>query len=150
MTASEKVAYLKGLADGLGVDECTKEGRLMLAMIDVMESLAKDVEDLEANVADIADSIDDIGEDMSYLEDLALAGSEFDDDDFEEDPDDFECDGNCAHCSGCSDEDQAEYEVVCPACGETVTVYEDDLAFGSIPCPVCGEELEFDLEEDDE
>ena len=65
MTASEKVAYLKGLAEGLGIDGETSEGKLMLAMIDVLDSLADDVEDLEATAADLADSIDDIGEDMS-------------------------------------------------------------------------------------
>lgn len=141
MTASEKVAYLKGLAEGLGVKDDTKEGKLMLAMIDVLESLASDVEDLEANTADMADTIDDIGEDMAYLEDLCLGDM---DDEGELD----ECDGECAACGGCDDE--IEYEVTCPQCGEVITVYEEDLEFGSIRCPECDAELEFDFSEDEE
>ena len=141
MTASEKVAYLKGLAEGLGVDGETKEGKLLLAVIDVLDSLAADVEDLEATAAGLADSIDDIGEDMEYLEDLCLA-------DYDEDEDyDDDCGGECDSCCGC---DEPEYEVTCPKCGEVISVYEEDLDFGSIICPECGEELEFDLDEEDE
>lgn len=138
MTASEKAAYLRGLAEGLGIDDGTDEGRLMLAMIDVLESFAHDIEDLEANAASLADAIDDIGDDMAYLEDLCYG-------DEAQEPDG--CDGNCSGCAGCGGE--GEYEVVCPSCGKTVTVYEDDLEFGSIPCPYCDTELEFDLDEDD-
>lgn len=139
MTASEKVAYLKGLAEGLGVDDASKEGKLMLAVIDVLESMAVDAEVLEAKCADLADSIDDIGEDMAYLEDLCLA-----DLDDEYDGEDDECSG----CCGCDDEQ--EYEVTCPQCGEVITLFEDDLDFGSIRCPSCDAELEFDFDEDDE
>ena len=51
-------------------------------------------------------------------------------------------------CCGCDDE--ADYEVTCPQCGEVVPVYEDDLSFGNIICPGCGETLEFDFDETDE
>lgn len=143
MTVSEKVAYLKGLAEGLGIGEDSKEGKLMLAMIDVLDTLASDVEDLEANAADMADSMDDLCEDMAYYEDLIM------DELYGEDED--ECDGDCDSCDedccGCCDE--PEYEVTCPQCGEVVTVYEEDLAFGSILCPICGADLEFDFDEDD-
>ena len=42
MTVSEKVAYLKGLADGLGIKDSTNEGKLMLAVIDVLEAMKVD------------------------------------------------------------------------------------------------------------
>ena len=38
----EKVAYLKGLAEGLGVNADTDQGKLMLAMIDVLEAFAQE------------------------------------------------------------------------------------------------------------
>lgn len=153
MTASEKVAYLKGLAEGLGVSAEDKEGKLTLAMIDVLESLANDVEDLEANTADLADAIDDIGEDMAYLEDMCMGDLEDDyDDDYDDDDNDYDdfgdCDADCSGCPGCSGDDEQEYEVTCPQCGEVITVYESDLDFGSILCPQCGADLEFDLDED--
>ncbi len=140
MTASEKVVYLKGLAEGLGVDEASKEGKILLAIVDVLETLASDIEDLEANSADIADAIDDIGKDLEYLEDLCIGEVEEDDSD--------ECGGDCDCCSGCGEE--SEYEVTCPQCGEVIVLYNEDLEFGSIRCPKCDAELEFDFSEDDE
>ena len=148
MTASEKVAYLKGLAEGLGVDGGTAEGKLMLAVIDVLDSMACDIEDLEANVADMAESIDDLSDDIAYVEDLAIGEAEDEDECDFEDEDDFACSGECAGCSGC-DEEQ-EYEVTCPKCGEVITVYESDLEFGSVLCPKCGSDLEFDIDEEEE
>lgn len=139
MTASEKVAYLKGLAEGLGIKDSTNEGKLMLAVIDVLESMADDIEAVDAHAADLSDCIADINEDMEYLEDLCLA-------DYDEDEDYDEDDDACSGCCGC---DEQEYEVTCPKCGEVVTVYEDDLDFGSIRCPNCDSELEFDLDEED-
>lgn len=147
MTASEKVAYLKGLAEGLGVDDITAEGRLMLAMLDVLDSLACDIEDLEANIADMAEGMDALSDDIAYVEDLALGEDAEDDDDEDEYEGEPSCSGDCSACSGCGDEQ--EYEVTCPKCGEVITVYESDLEFGSILCPVCSSDLEFDIDGDE-
>jgi hypothetical protein len=38
MTTSEKVAYLKGLCEGLGVDSKSKEGKIYTAILDVLSS----------------------------------------------------------------------------------------------------------------
>ncbi len=46
----EKVAYLKGLAEGLGVNDETEQGKLMLAMIDTLEALAKNSEETDERV----------------------------------------------------------------------------------------------------
>ena len=48
MTASEKVAYLKGLAEGLDIDKKSKEGKLF-AHHRHAEELAGDIADLESN-----------------------------------------------------------------------------------------------------
>ena len=136
MTASEKAAYLQKLAEGLSVDETTPEGKLLLAALDVISSMAQDIEDLEANLAELAHSLDEIGEDMAYLEELCCG-------DGEEDGEPSACGGDCSACSGCGGEQ--EYEVVCPECGETVSVLQSDLEFGSMLCPFCDAELEFDL-----
>ena len=48
MTITEKVAYLKGLADGLELDkEPSKEGKLIAKIIDILEDVGLAVEDLE-------------------------------------------------------------------------------------------------------
>ena len=148
MTVSEKVAYLKGLADGLGIKDSTNEGKLMLAVIDVLEAMADDIEAVDAHAKDLSDSISDISEDMEYLEDLCIGDMDDDDEDYDEiDDDDDDADVCTGCCGSCGDEQ--EYEVTCPKCGETITVYEEDLDFGSIRCPKCDDELEFDMSPDD-
>ena len=37
MTLTEKVAYLKGLVEGIGVDETTNQGKIMKAVLDVLD-----------------------------------------------------------------------------------------------------------------
>ena len=45
MTTSEKVAYLKGLAEGMGVQEDAGQGKLFKVIIDILEDLALDLAD---------------------------------------------------------------------------------------------------------
>ena len=98
MTVSEKVAYLKGLADGLGIKDSTNEGKLMLAVIDVLEAMADDIEAVDAHAKDLSDSISDISEDMEYLEDLCIGDMDDDDEDYDEIDDD---DDDADVCTGC-------------------------------------------------
>ena len=90
----------------------------------------------------------DINEDMEYLEDLCIGDIDDDDEGYDEvdveDDADVPCTGCCGSCG-----DEQEYEVTCPKCGETITVFEEDLDFGSIRCPKCDAELEFDMSSDD-
>ena len=142
MNTSEKVAYVKGLAEGLGYDNTSKEGKILAAILDILEDVAHDIEDLEENAWDLGEAIDQVSDDLADIEEVVY------DEDYDEDDDD-ECD--C--CCGCGDADGEPvfYEVTCPACGNTITIDEDVLDLGEIECPNCGETLEFDgLEEDEE
>ena len=141
MNTSEKVAYVKGLAEGLGYDNKSKEGKILTAILDILEDVAHDIEDLEENSWNLGEAIDQVSDDLADVEELVY---DFDDDD--EDEDDDECCGCC-----CGDEEEPVfYEVTCPACNNTITIDEDVLNLGSIACPNCGEELEFDGIEVDE
>lgn len=138
MNTSEKVAYVKGLAEGYGYDDSTKEGKLLSAILDILEDIAHDVEDLEQNNWELGEAIDQVSDDLSDLEDIV-----YDEDEDEED--------ECAGCCGCDgDVEPTFYEVTCPKCGNTITIDEDVLDLGSIECPSCGESLEFDGVEEDE
>lgn len=141
MTPSEKVAYLKGLAEGLDISADDKNGKLLLAVIDALDSFAASIEALEVDSADMADELDSLGDDVSFIEELIFDAE----DDYDEDDDESFCRGSCCGC-----DDEADYEVTCPQCGEVVPVYEDDLSFGNIICPGCGETLEFDFDETNE
>ncbi len=127
MTVTEKVAYLKGLAEGMEIDATTKEGKLLNAIIDVLSDMALDLEDLADDVTEIAEHVDAIDEDLDELET-----------DYYEDYDDED-----------EDDDDGFYDITCPACGEEFAVDEETLLEGSIGCPNCGENLEFDLDECD-
>lgn len=141
MTPSEKVAYLKGLAEGMDISADDKNGKLLLAVIDALDSFAASIEALEVDSADMADELDSLGDDVSFIEELIFDAE----DDYDEDDDESFCRGSCCGC-----DDEADYEVTCPQCGEVVPVYEDDLSFGNIICPGCGETLEFGFDETDE
>ena len=143
MNTSEKVAYVKGLAEGLGYDDTSKEGKILAAILDILEDVAHDIEDLEENAWDLGEAIDQVSDDLSDLEDIVY-DEDYDDDDDEDDED--ECEGCCGCCEDEDDEDYEPvfYEVTCPACNNTITIDEAVLDLGSIQCPNCGETLEVD------
>ena len=136
MTVTEKVAYLKGLAEGLNLDESKPETKVIKAMMDVLDDLALSVSDLEDGVDLISEQLDAVDEDLDELEGYVY-----------EDLDDC-CD--CDDC--CDDEDEEEFEVECPLCNTPFTVDAETALNGTVPCPNCGEMLEFEVEEaeDDE
>ncbi|MBE6948914.1 MAG: hypothetical protein E7456_03605 [Ruminococcaceae bacterium] len=140
MSVVEKVAYLKGLADGLGLDAETKEGKLFSAIIDTLEEMAEEIEELNDNALDIGDELDAISEDLAEVEDIVF-GDECDDD----------CDCGCCDDDDYDfdDEDDCEISVVCPACNDELIIDESILELGQIECPNCGETLEFEFDEED-
>jgi DNA-directed RNA polymerase subunit RPC12/RpoP len=145
MTVSEKVAYLKGLAEGLKLDTETKEGKLISVIIDTLEDIALELEELNENALDIGDEIDALSDDLSDVEEVIFG----DDDDDDEDDEDDACGEECGDECCCGDEECA-YEVTCPSCGEDIVIEESDLEKGSITCPKCGDKLEFEFDEDNE
>ena len=128
MTISEKVAYLKGLAEGLNLDtEKSKEGKLISVMIGIMEELAMTVEDLEENALNLGEEIDVLSDDLADVEEVV----------FEEDEDD-------------EDYDDDWFEVECPTCGADILVDDDALVEGEVECPSCGTRYAMELTDDEE
>lgn len=140
MTTSEKVAYLKGLCEGMKLDTEKNEGKLISAIIDVLADMAEDLNDLNEATLDLSEELDDINEDLALLEDAVFD----EDDEYDEDEDEEGC------CCCEDDEEPLFFEVKCPSCSNEITVDEDVLELGSISCPNCGEKLEFDLDFDDD
>ncbi len=140
MTTPEKVAYLKGLAEGYGIDPTTKEGKLLTNILDVLEDLALEQEDMGADIAELGEGLDAVSDDLEDVEDVLFGDVEDDlDDDLDDMDDDMDDDMEAADWDGKT----VYYDVRCPACGEVVTFEEEDLKKGSIQCPACGETLEF-------
>ena len=128
MTVTEKVAYLKGLAEGLALDENKPETKIINVMIGVLDELALSVSDLEDGLDLVSEQLDAVDEDLDELEGFVY-----------EDLDDCCCDD-------CCDDDEEYYDVECPSCGEVICVDRDILEDGSINCPKCNELLEFEVD----
>ena len=153
MTLSEKASYIKGLCDGMELDTTTKEGKLLAALIDLVDDMAKTVEDHEEAIDEIDGAIDELIEYAEELDDDLAAVEEFLDDE-------CECDGDCENCDACDDcdmdcdcdegfdEDEEYYEVVCPSCGETVC-FDTSIDTENLVCPACREKFSCIVEEDD-
>ncbi|MDD5937971.1 MAG: hypothetical protein PUC36_03025 [Clostridiales bacterium] len=130
MTISEKVAYLKGLAEGLDLDtEKSKEGKLISVMIGILEEIGLSLEDLEENDTALGEEIDAISDDLADVEE-ALYGED-DEDDEDGDDDDF-------------------FEVECPNCGEDLVIDESVLESGTVECPNCREKFAIDLSDEED
>lgn len=126
MNISEKAAYIKGLAEGLKLDENDAVQKVLLAVVDALGDIASEVEDNAADILDISDQVDAVDEDLAELEQVVY--DEFDDDDDVSD-DEF-------------------YQVTCPKCGTDIYLDEDTIAEDGIACPECGTELTFDFDAD--
>ena len=137
MTITEKTAYLKGLLEGMEIDQSTKEGKLLAAIIDVLEDIAMELEDLWDGEEELAEGLDAVSDDLEDVEDLLF--DDLDDEDFDDldDDDEYELDE--------LDEDEDCYATTCPTCEENIYFDESILEDGEVICPNCGEKLEFDL-----
>ena len=155
MNLTEKASYIKGLADGLELDTATKEGKIIAALLDLVDDMAKEISDLRDDVNTLEDDLQDLNEYVEELDDDLESVEDFldeeceeydeDEDEYDEDDDD-DCDGDCENCDGCDDEEF--YEIVCPSCGETVC-FDQELDPEKLVCPACGEKFGCIVDEDD-
>ena len=131
MTVIEKVAYLRGLADGLKLTDTTAEGKVLLNVIEVLDDLALSVTDLEDAVEELGEVVDAIDDDLQDVEDALYEEDDEDEDyDFDED-DDYGLDDYDEF----DDEDEPLYEVKCPTCGDTICVMKACCAKGRLTAP---------------
>ena len=143
MEITEKVAYLKGLMEGMKIDTETNEGKILSAMVDILEDIGLELEDLWNAQGELEDGLDVVSDDLEDIEDIVY--DEDDEDDEESFDDEYYEDD--------AEEDEDCYATTCPTCEETIYFDESVLEDGEVICPNCGEKLEFDmssLEEDEE
>ena len=155
MELNKKAAYLQGLVDGLGVDESTKEGKIIKAMAALLGEMADAIAAMDEDLTQAYDQINDLSEELEDLEaDLYEDEDAEDEDDDEDEGDEDEDDEDDEEdADDANDDDIASepfYEVACPACGETVYVSEDDLDAGEANCAHCGVTFEVALEGDED
>jgi hypothetical protein len=138
MDICEKIAYIKGLAEGLGIDEATKEGKVLTAIIDLLGDITDEICEIEDGCDELMEQIDAVDEDLASLEDII-----YEDDD---DCDCCDCDCDCDCDDDCCDCDDEVYEIECPVCNDIIYLDGEMLEQEGMVCPNCGTELEFDFD----
>ena len=134
MTITEKVAYIQGLYDGLGLDASTSgEARILSEMLDVLKEVGQQLDGMDAAMDEFDEELDALSDTVADLEEAV-----FDD---EEEDDGFD---------GFEDEDPDEdfFEIPCPSCGEDLVVDDEALAAGVVDCPACGGKFALSFEDD--
>lgn len=129
----EKVAYLHGLTQGLNVSDHSSEGKLLINIIDVLDSFADEVQNVNVAQVELEDYVESIDEDLTDLEDQIY--EDFDSD--EDDDDDYYDDDDYEEVLDADD----MVEVACPDCHELVTFESDildDTEDIEVTCPYCG------------
>ncbi len=132
----EKVAYLRGMLEGMKFDADSDMGKIVLKLIEIVDDLAHDLTDAEERADVMADYIDELDHDLGEVEEYVYG-------------DDCDCcdDDDCDCC--CDDDDDDDlYELECPNCGDKIYITEDMLN-GSIECPNCNTKID-DIEVEDE
>lgn len=120
---SEKVAYLDGLAEGLGIED-DKHGKLLRGIIDALGAIAEELEEQNESLDDLSDCVDELYDEIDELDECVYGE---DDDEDDDDEDDF-------------------LEVVCPACGETIYFDEEMLdSEDGLICPSCNEPVDIEV-----
>lgn len=131
---SERVAYLKGLAEGMNISDSTNEGKLLKSIIDVLEDMALEVEDIVEIQDELSEQVDAIDEDLSLVETEVFGDGE-----------EKGCGCGHHHHHDDEDEDSSVISFNCPHCGEEIEVDIDEIEDADvIECPNCEKEIEIE------
>lgn len=125
MDLNAKAAYIRGLMTGMEFDPNSKNGKIIAAMMDLLEEMAATVTEHDQALDQAFDELDAIDEDLDDLTDT-LFGTEDD-----------------------AEDEDAEYEVTCPNCGTITAVDEDTLLSQELVCPNCGAAFDIELAPED-
>lgn len=109
---NERISYLQGLIEGLGISDETKEGKAIKVMAGILEEMAYAISDILEVQEEIEEYIDCIDDDLADLEEEVYIG------DFVE----IDC-PNCGEAIEVEPSILAESstEIICPECGEAFT-----------------------------
>ncbi len=128
---TDKAAYLRGMAEGMGLNKEKDEHKLMLEMLSVIDEMAQKLDALENSVSELDEYVESIDDDLSDMEE-AVYGEEAMDAEAE-----HGCDCDCEECDECDDVLEIAFD--CPHCGNPVKIKASDIDIDQSPlCPACG------------
>lgn len=126
MDLNAKAAYIRGLMTGMEFDPASKNGKVIAAMMDLLEEMAATVTEHDNALDQVYDELETLDQD---LDDVVADLYGDDEEEDEEDGEDL-------------------YEVTCPNCGAVSTVDEETLLDqeSELVCPNCGAAFDIELE----
>ena len=68
MELNKKAAYLQGLVDGLGIDDTTKEGKIIKAMSALLGEMAEVIESVDEDLSRAYDQINDLSDELEVTQ----------------------------------------------------------------------------------
>ena len=132
MGITENAAYLKGLAEGLKLDESTNEGKLIVKMLDLIEEMAEKISVLESTTEELYTYMEGMAEDLVNLENDFYDDSECECEDYSDLNEDYEDEAYT---------DEEYYEIECPTCGEKIC-FTEEFDLDNFLCPACGNKID--------
>ncbi len=119
----QKVSYLRGLAEGLGMEEGTKEGKVICGILDLLDEIVDNIGQLDASYSELDDYMEVMDEDLALLEE-----SIYDDNDYDEDYDGEYMEFICPNCRQpvYLDYDDDAHDIICPNCRYVVYADSED------------------------
>ena len=87
MKLSEKVAYLKGLEEGLNLDSGKSESKLIKGILEAFDEIVNAIDQNAADLKEMTDRVDELDMDLGDLEDILCEGfgvEELTEDEFDE------------------------------------------------------------------
>ena len=129
MGITENAAYLKGLAEGLKLDEGTNEGKLIVKMLDLIGEMAEKISVLESTNDELYTYMEGMAEDLVNLEEDYYGDGECECEDYSDLNDDLDDEEEYV--------DEEYYEIECPTCGEKIC-FTDEFDLDNFLCPACG------------
>ena len=132
MGITENAAYLKGLAEGMKLDEGTNEGKLITKMLELIGEMAEKIDMLESASDELYTYMEGMAEDLVNLENDFYEDGECEEEDYSDLNEDYE------------DEDLIDeeyYEIECPTCGEKIC-FTEEFDLDNFLCPACGNKID--------
>ncbi len=120
----ERVSYIRGLADGLGVDDTTNEGKILLNIVDLLDEMADAIVELDTSQSELDEYVEILDENLADVENQVYGYEE-------------------------EDEEKNYIEVECPNCKEIVLFEQETFDYDDedIICPNCNKPIYTDDEE---
>ncbi|UFJ42924.1 hypothetical protein LOK74_10705 [Brevibacillus humidisoli] len=138
----KRISYLRGLADGFDVSETSREGKVLVDMIQVIDDMVAEMKELHVRVQETEEYLEAVDEDLSELEYLLFdeealyevvdeedeqASDEFYDDeyyDLDDSEDAYIYDRTDEARTAAHEHTGQSYEIECPTCREVMFFHE--------------------------